>query len=554
LKLQFIGAAKMVTGSCYLLEVNQHKILIDCGLYQGSRAIRERNYQDFPFDSKEIAYCLITHAHTDHTGLVPKLFKDGFKGQVIATKATVELCKIMLPDSGHIQEMEVERKNRKRFRAGLTPLNPIYTAQEAADCIEHFRGVEYDESIDIFPDFRIRFRDAGHILGSAMIEIWVTEDGKEEKFVFSGDIGNDDQPYIHDPSTIIEADYIVMESTYGNRFHGNTVDKMQKLKTIIEETFKRGGKLIIPAFAVERTQDLLYYINQLYEEKQIEPVDIYIDSPLAIKATEIFRRSFRYFDRETQELIKQGDDPLNIPKLKFTHSAEESKALNNVKGRAIIIAASGMADAGRIKHHLKHNLWKPECTVLFVGYQAEGTLGRRLVGGEKLVTIHGEEVVVRARIEEIDGFSAHADQHGLLHWVEGFSKPIKEIILVHGESQAQLELAGKIKELTGKEPLIPELGETFNWDVNELQRISPPIIQVAHQELEEAAEEVTTTPRRRPEKVTQAQINKAYLRLRTKLKELVDNGRRIHDPSTVLRNLQEITNWVDGKLEKGKRK
>ncbi len=534
----------MVTGSCYLLETSQHKILIDCGLYQGNKETKERNYHSFPFNPGEISHCLLTHAHTDHSGLIPKLFKDGYSGKVTTTQATMELCKIMLPDSGHIQEMEVERKNRKRARAGLSPLNPIYTADEAAECLKNFKGVEYNEVIQLYPEVQIRFKDAGHILGSANIEVWVTEGNQQNKLVFSGDIGNTHQPYIEDPSCLEAADYVIMESTYGNRLHETGVDKLDILKEVINDTFQRGGNVIIPAFAVERTQDILYYLSELFENSEIAPADIYIDSPLAIAATEVFRHNLRYFDRETQDMIKGGDDPLNMPRLHFSQTANDSRALNEIKGRSIIIAASGMADAGRIKHHLRHNLWRPESTILFVGYQAEGTLGRRLVNGEKRVMIHGEEVAVRAKIVSIDGFSAHADQAGLLNWVRCFGGPVKGIILIHGEPSAQAELAGKIKEITGLDPLIPGLGETFEWSEAGLKRIPPDPSQVKV----EAPKEEVPLRRYEPEQVTKAQLNKAVQQLHRRVKELVETGSREKDLYRLKRSIQEITEVVESKL------
>lgn len=548
MKVQFVGAAKMVTGSCYLLETQGKKVLIDCGLYQGSRQVKERNYGAFPFSPKEISCCLLTHAHTDHTGLVPKLFKEGFRGPVLATKATVELCKIMLPDSGHIQEMEVERKNRKLARAGQPLLVPIYTAEEALDCTRYFKGVDYDEIVELFPGLQVRFRDAGHILGSAMLEVWVNEDGQERKLVFSGDIGNKDQPYVKNPSCLESADYIIMESTYGNRLHEDEADRQQQFKRIIKETMAAGGNLVIPAFAIERTQDLLYYLNLLYEGKEIEPVDVYIDSPLAIAATKIFRKNAQYFDGKTQELIKNGEDPLNLPHLHFSQTAEDSQALNEIKGGAILIAASGMADAGRIKHHLKHNLWRPECTVLFVGYQAEGTLGRRLVNGETNVVIHGEEIAVQAKIEKIDGFSAHADQKGLLEWVSCSGSKAKTIILVHGEEEAQKELAQRIKEMTGLEPMIPSLGETFQWSGEEIIRIAaaePPVVKEAEKKGQR---------NEKHDKLERMQVNRTLVELRAKINYLLTQDKHEQDLNDVLGELQELTGLVKKGLHKRRRR
>lgn len=532
MNLTFLGAAQMVTGSCYLLETRGHKILIDCGLFQGNKHIKEKNYNKFPFSPRDISLVLLTHAHTDHTGLVPKLFKNGYTGPVYTTHATIELCKIMLPDSGHIQEMEVERKNRKFSRAGLPLLSPIYTAEEAADCLKYFKGVEYRQKKELLPGLEVCFQDAGHILGSAMIEVWVTEGAHTLKFVFSGDIGNAPEPYLEQPTCIPESDYLIMESTYGNRLHGDTSDRLNKFKEVINETFAKGGNLVIPSFAIERTQDLLYYLEILHDNKDIPPIDVYIDSPLAVGATKIFQHSFKYFNKETQNLIEQGENPLNLPRLHFSLTAKDSMALNEIKGKAIIISASGMADAGRIKHHLKHNLWRPEATVLFVGYQAEGTLGRRLLNGEKKVTIHGEEIAVKAEIKNIDGFSAHADQRGLLNWIRCSGTPKKGIILVHGEEEAQSDLAAKIKGQVGLEPLIPSLGETFHWDESGMTRSSKPLFG----EITLGAETDETLPKVNQNEASSKQLDEAISDLRNRIQKLS------------LQDVLELSQLADDKL------
>jgi len=442
-KIQFLGAAQTVTGSCYRVDTGASQVLIDCGMFQGSKDIKERNYGELPVPANEIDYVLLTHAHIDHSGLLPKLYKQGFKGTTYCTKGTADLLHVMLPDSGHIQEMEVERKNRKYRRAGKPLLTPIYTAEEALTCLKYIRGVDYDELVQLTPNVKVRFRDAGHILGSAMIEMWVTRGNKRVKLVFSGDIGNFDQPIINDPSFIDSADVLVMESTYGSRIHRDKGNQLALLRQTIRDTFARGGNLVIPAFAVERTQDLLYYLAKLIDDGEIQPRDIFIDSPLAINATEIFCSHPEYYDEETQALQEKmgGSCPLYLPRLQMAMSAEESKELNKISGGAIIISASGMCDAGRIKHHLKHNLWRPESTILFVGYQARGTLGRRILDGADKVRIHGEEIAVRARIVEIDGFSAHADQENLLKWVGGFQEKPEIIFITHGEISSSATLA-----------------------------------------------------------------------------------------------------------------
>lgn len=460
MKLMFLGAAQTVTGSCHLLEVGGTRIMIDCGMFQGPRAIRERNYHNFPVEPASVDFLLLTHAHIDHSGLIPKFFKHGFRGRVLATAATVDLCEVMLPDSGHIQEMEVERKNRKARRAGRKTIEPIYTAEDAHRCVKEFQRVSYNETIEINSRVSARFLDAGHILGSSMIELIINENGKETKIIFTGDLGGAGKPYVNDPTIITEADYVVMECTYGNRLHRDKEDRISKLKAVIEETYNKGGNLIIPAFAVERTQDLLYDINALYIAGEIPPMDVYIDSPMAVAATEVFKRHPECFDKETTELVAAGKDPLTMPALRFSRTTEESMALNNIKGGAIILSASGMCDAGRIKHHLKHNLWRPECTILFVGYQAPGTKGQRLLDGVSSIRIHGEEIAVRADIRNIDGYSSHADREALLQWLGQFEKGPKKVFLVHGAPEALAEMEKQISVRLGYEAYAPGWQET----------------------------------------------------------------------------------------------
>jgi metallo-beta-lactamase family protein len=472
IKLTFCGAARVVTGSCYLVEHEGVKFLVDCGMFQGNKQLKERNYGDFPFSPGEIDFVLLTHAHIDHSGLLPKLYKMGFSGPTYATSGTVALCQVMLPDSGHIQEMEVERKNRKIQRCGGKLLTPIYTALEAEECVKYFRKVNYDQEFSPAEGINVTLRDAGHILGSAMVEIRYLEQGKNRKIVFTGDFGRNNRPIINDPTIIKEADFLVMESTYGNRFHEDIVDNKITLTEIINETFQRGGNVIIPAFAVDRTQDLLYTLNKLIGAGKIEPKSIYIDSPLAIAATEIFCNHPQYYDMETREFMEDyGACPFLLPNLNFSRTADESRALNEIKKGAIIISASGMADAGRIKHHLKHNLWRKECTVIFVGYQALGTLGRRLVDGEKKVRIHGEEIAVNAQIVMLEGYSAHGDQNELLDWLAGFDRLPTRIFVTHGEEEASLNLARLIQERFQAHVTVPFIGESF--DLMTLARAEP---------------------------------------------------------------------------------
>lgn len=447
MKITFLGATRTVTGSFFVVDTGSTRFAIDCGLFQGPKQIRERNYQDFGVDPQSIDFLILTHAHIDHIGLVPKLCKHGFSGPIYCSKPTQELASILMPDSGYIQECEVERKNRKYKRAGKPLIEPIYTVEDALESLKQFRYLQLDEIIELAPTVKVRLRDAGHILGSCIVELWAEENGQSLKLVFTGDLGNLNKPIVKDPTMIEDADYVVMESTYGSRFHEELGKRIDEFNLIIKETMAKGGNLIIPAFAVERTQDILYDLNQLYLQGELDPnIDIYIDSPLAIAATQIFEEHIEYYDQEATQMLDEGNHPLKLPNLKFTPSQEESVQLNSIMGNSIIISASGMCDAGRIKHHLKHNLWRPESTILFVGFQAEGTLGRRIIEGEKLVTIHGEQVAVKAEIRTIQLYSSHADQAGLLNWLKCFTVPPKGVFLVHGEEQGQQILAESIRQ------------------------------------------------------------------------------------------------------------
>ncbi|KUO52851.1 MAG: MBL fold metallo-hydrolase [Desulfitibacter sp. BRH_c19] len=448
MKITFYGGAETVTGSCYLVTTDtKEKILVDCGLFQGNKTVKERNYGDFPFNPAEIDWVLLTHAHIDHSGRIPKLYKKGYKGPVITTNITKEMCSVMLPDSGHIQEMEIERKNRKNLRAGKPLLEPIYTAADAEDCIKHFDGKQYNELIKLNDNISIRFKDAGHILGSAIIEVWVKNAQGSKKITFTGDLGGYEKPLVNDPEFLEETDYLLIESTYGSRSHDEDMTRAGKLEAIIEETFKSGGNLVIPSFAVERTQDLLFDLNKLVEAGKISPSSIFVDSPLAIAITEIFCKNIDSCDEETQDFGRtSGKCPLLINNLRFTRTAEESKAINKIRSGAIIISASGMCDAGRIKHHLKHNLWRSNSTVLFIGYQAKGTLGRNILEGASKVKIHGEDVTVNARIESIKGYSSHADQEDLLKWIGNITNKPDLVFLVHGELEESSTLKSLIEQ------------------------------------------------------------------------------------------------------------
>ena len=476
MKITFLGATKMVTGSNFLVEGAGKKFLVDCGMYLVGDRDEMQNHEPFAYDVNEIDFMLLTHAHIDHSGRIPKLYKEGYRNPVITTKATRDLCSIMLPDSGHIQEQEIEWRNRKRKREGKEPLPPLYTAQDGIDTMEIFKPVNYDEIIEIDPNIYVRFNDAGHMLGSAIIEVWVKEDGKETKAVFTGDLGNNDIPLLSSPTMIETADYLVMESTYGGRLHMRNDDKANLFLNIVSETLDKGGTVVIPSFAVGRTQEILYELNNLKDEQEGEDfkkkyatlmkAPVYVDSPLAISATEIFKENANLFDEETQAVIESGDNPLEFPGLQFTRTADESKALNEKNESSIIISASGMCEVGRIKHHLKHHLWDPNSTILFVGYQAPGTLGRRIVDGEKRVKIFGEEIAVNARIEYIEGYSGHADQEWLMNFVYSFITKPKHIFLVHGEPTGQEILKSKIVDEIGLPVTIPEYGQTYTLDEN----------------------------------------------------------------------------------------
>ena len=437
MKIQFYGAAKTVTGSCHILHINGKTILLDCGLYQG-RGEKEFANEEFDFNPKEVDYVILSHAHIDHSGRLPLLYKMGFKGDILSTEATKDLCNIMLPDSGHIHESEVEWKNKKRKRQGLKTLEPLYTVKLAEASLSLFKAFSYDEMIDVFDGLKIRFRDAGHLLGSAIVELYITEKDQEEvKLVYSGDLGNLNKSIIKDPTIINHTDYLIIETTYGDRVHPEIKEDLKQLLKIIKETFARGGNVIIPSFAVGRTQEILYELNKYVENEDLKDISVYIDSPLAIQATRIFESHNEDYDKEAKELIMRGEYPFRFDGLKFSVSSNDSMELNKIQSKAIIISASGMCDAGRIKHHLKYNLWREESSIVFVGYQAEGTLGRNIVQGAKIVKIFGEQIAVKAHIYNLEGLSGHADRNGLFNWIEGFMEKPKEILLVHGDKQAQ---------------------------------------------------------------------------------------------------------------------
>jgi len=459
MKLTFLGAAREVTGSCYLVETDQCRFLVDCGMVQGGRDAPARNHKPFDFDPRAINFVLLTHAHIDHSGLLPKLALNGFTGPVYATSATADLLAIMLPDSGHIQEMEAERAQRRRRPDALPP---IYTVTDAKNCLDQVQPIDYDERFTPHASVSCCFRDAGHILGSAIIEISVTEGAITRKLVVSGDLGQPGRPILKDPVLIKEADVLLIESTYGDRNHKALPTTLDELAQIVEHTLhKRKGNVIAPAFAVGRTQELIYHLHQLTEQGRLNHLDIFVDSPMAVAVTRITKKHFELFDAEARRITEWHAQKDNLPTLHFVADVSESMALNQIRSGAIIISASGMCDAGRIKHHLLHNLGRPECSVLITGFQASGTLGRRLVDGEKEVRIFGEDIAVRASIHTLGGFSAHADQHALLAWTAGFLKPPGRTFVVHGEAAAASSLAQQLRARNNWTVDVPEIGQSY---------------------------------------------------------------------------------------------
>ena len=462
MKLSFYGAAREVTGSCHWLQACGKNILVDCGMEQSGDA---KTPNALPLPANKVDYVLLTHAHIDHSGRLPLLAKQGFTGTVYTTDSTADLCGIMLKDSAHIQEFEAEWRNRKGKRAGDEGFEPLYTMEDAENILKCFEKCNYGDIIEICPGIKVRFSDVGHLLGSACIEVWVQENGQERKLVFSGDVGNINQPLIKDPSFVTQADYVLIESTYGERRHSPPPDYAVELARIINSTFDRGGNVVIPSFAVGRTQEVLYYIRRIKEQGLVKghgDFPVYVDSPLAVEATNIFTSNRQDYDDEACSLVERGINPITFSSLKLSVSSDQSKLINEDTQPKVILSASGMCDAGRIKHHLKHNLWREESTIVFVGYQANGTLGRILLDGAPSVKIFGERIKVAAQIVRLEGLSAHADCDGLIRWLDAFSPCPKHIFVVHGSEEAAVAFGAVAAHRYGCEVSVPYYGEGYD--------------------------------------------------------------------------------------------
>ena len=468
MKITFLGAAHEVTGSCSLIEANGKNILVDCGLEQGADIYENC---DIPVAACDIDAVCLTHAHIDHSGKIPMLTAQGFKGDIYTTLATHKLCNIMLRDSAHIQEFEADWRNRKAKRAGREAYVPLYTLKDAENALKQFRHYDYNESVQIFDGIRITFIDAGHLLGSASILFEITENGKTERVIFSGDLGNTNRPLINDPAIPPVADYVVIESTYGDRTHGARPDYTVQLTEILQETFDRGGNVVIPSFAIGRTQEMLYLIRNIKEQgliKNHSNFAVYVDSPLAVEATNIYSSGLTdYYDTETLDLLEQGIDPIRFNGLKLSVTSDDSKMINFDESPKVILSASGMCEAGRIRHHLKHNLWRSDSTILFVGYQSEGTVGRKLVDGEKVVKLFGEEINVNARIATLTGISGHADCNMLVDWLSNIKNSIKTVFVNHGDDSVCDTFAKLIEDKLGVNAIAPFSGDKYDLATGE---------------------------------------------------------------------------------------
>ncbi len=438
IKITFLGAAQNVTGSRFLVEANASRVLVDCGLYQ-ERQFADRNWDPFPFPPKDIDAVLLTHAHLDHCGLLPKLVREGFDGKVYCTAPTAEIARIILLDSAHIQEEDVRykrRRHRKQNRESRYPYRPLYTTEDAEAVAPHFARVKYLEPADVAEGMTAVFHDAGHVFGSSMIRLSVRTDGETRTILFSGDVGRWDQPILEDPSVFKQADYVLVESTYGDRVHTETEDARDGLAEAINLTEDAGGNVVVPCFALERSQNILYYLSELLHEDRIPHLAVFLDSPMAIRITDVFRGHPEIYDEEMVARMEREASPFAFPGLQMTRTAEESKAINHIRGTVVILAGSGMCTGGRIKHHLKNNITRPESTILFVGYQAKGTLGRHIVSGAREVRIHGQTFPVRARIARVHGFSAHADRDELWRWLSSLRCSPRGVFVVHGEAES----------------------------------------------------------------------------------------------------------------------
>lgn len=534
MKLTFIGADHEVTGSCHLLQACNKNILIDCGMEQGPDLYEN---QEIPVAAGDIDYVLLTHAHIDHSGKIPVLCKEGFKGEIITTFATSDLSNIMLRDSAHIQEFEAEWRNRKARRSGAPEFEPLYTMEHADAAIKLLHPLDYDQKIELCEGIEVRFNDMGHLLGSSSIEIWITEDGVSKKIVFSGDVGNTDQPIIKNPMKVETADYIVIESTYGNRIHSaEKPDYVGDFTEILRETFAKGGNVVVPSFAVGRTQELLYFIREIKERNllpEFPGFEVYVDSPLAVQATRVFNKNVQScFDEDAMELIRKGINPLLFPGLKTSVTSDESKMINFDEKPKVILSASGMCEAGRIRHHLKHNLWRRECTICFVGYQAVGTLGRKLIEGTDEVKLFGETVEVNATIKSLKGISGHADMNGLLDWLSGFREKPQHVFVVHGEDTVTDEFAQTITERFGCPAMAPYSGGCVDLATGEILSAGIPVRKTAVKPVDvrkkTAFQRVVAAAKRLLEVVyrNEGLANKELARFETQIHNLADKWDR----------------------------
>ena len=531
MQLQFVGATHGVTGSAHLLKACGKNILIDWGMRQG----REEDISyDMPIPVNSIDAVLVTHAHVDHTGYLPLLARGGFKGKIWCTEATVDLCHIMIMDSAHIQESEAEWESRKNKRSGKPEVKPLYTSDDALATLRLLHGVEYQQEIEVVPGVTAIFHDVGHLIGSAAIEIKIEENGVKRTVVFSGDVGNIDQPLIKDPQFIKYADYIVCESTYGDRLHKVVKDYRVDLAQVIQETFDKGGNVVIPAFAVGRTQELLYFLRDIIVKDLVKghKIPVYVDSPMAIETIKVFDDNiYGYFDEEAMARVKDGIDPINFPTLKTTVTSDESKLINFDKQPKVIISASGMCDAGRIRHHLKHNLWRKDSTIVFVGYQAEGSLGRRLLDGVDKVKLFGETIEVNARIIKLDGISGHADQAGIIRWLKGFENRPEKIFLVHGEPDVMPVFEEKIRQELGWDVYAPYYTDVFDL--------------VSGQQVYVAPKTVRAKPR------TQTGVSKIYTALLKALDRLTAIVKKAASyPNDDLKQATKALEYISDKLER----